>query len=220
MFSEHKFSVWGTFCKCGSECSILQNEHHPWLDTSFTIKLKCNSCGNEIIIDKKSAEAFYSNKIYSYYNGLYGNIIDLGCGDGFLSRYLLNQNKVDKVYGLDSDGNCINELADITKEQNRFEFILSDIRNISSIFSFNSIDFLVNRDVFMFVEDTDRYFNDITEIINKGIRQIGWYVEDNGRMKNKLMPQQIADEYTKRGWTVELEYLDWYKSGYFINAYK
>ena len=39
-------------------------------------------------------------------------------------------------------------------------------------------------------------------------------------MKNKLTPQQIKNEYTKRGWIVESEYLDWYKSGYFINAYK
>jgi len=79
---------------------------------------------------------------------------------------------------------------------------------------------MIPRTLFMFVEDTDRYFNDIPNIISKGIRQIGWCIKDNSRMKNKLVPQQIADEYTKRGWTVELEYLDWYKSVYFINAYK
>lgn len=220
MFKEHKFTIWGTYCKCGKECSILQNEHHPWIDTTFTIKLKCNFCGNEIIIDKKSAEAFYNSKIYSYYNGLYGNIIDLGCGSGFLSRYLLNQKNIDKIYGLDSDEACANELADIIKDQKRFQFVYSDISSISSIFSFNSIDFLVSRDVFMFIEDTDRYFNDITGIISKGVRQIGWYMKDNSRMKNQLAPQQIADDYTKRGWTVELEYLDWYKCGYFINANK
>lgn len=220
MFKKNEFVIWGSYCKCGSECSILQNEHHPWIDTAFTIKLKCNSCGNEIIIDKKSAEVFYSNKIFSYYNGLYGKIIDLGCGSGFLSRYLLNQKEIDKIYGLDSDMNCIDELTDIINEQKRFEFINSDIKNIRSKFSSNSIDFLVSRDVFMFIEDTDRYFNDITEIVNKGLRQMGWYLEDNNRMKNKLEPQQIADEYTKRGWTVELEYLDWYKCGYFINAYR
>lgn len=39
-------------------------------------------------------------------------------------------------------------------------------------------------------------------------------------MKNKLTPHQIANEYSKRGWNVELKYLDWYKYGYFINAYK
>lgn len=133
---------------------------------------------------------------------------------------MLNQNKVDKVYGLDKDVDCVKELEDIIEEQKKFKFINSDISSISSRFSFNSIDFLVSRDVFMFVEDTDRYFSDVTEIISKGIRQIGWYMKDNSRMKNKLAPQQIADEYRKKGWIVELEYLDWYKCGYFINAYK
>lgn len=83
MFKEHNFTVWGTYCKCGNECSILQNEHHPWIDTSFAVKLKCNSCGSEVIVDRKGAEEFYNNKIYSYYNGLHGKIIDLGCGGGF-----------------------------------------------------------------------------------------------------------------------------------------
>lgn len=220
MFKEHEFIIWGTYCKCGSECSILQNEHHPWADTIFKVKLECNSCGKEVVIDKKSAETFYNNKIYSYYNGLYGNVIDLGCGGGFLSRYLLNKGKIDKVYGLDMDKDCINELEDVIKGKMKFEFINSNIDNISSIFSPKSIDFLVSRDTFMFIEDTDRYFNDITEIISKGIRQIGWYIGESGRIKNKLTPQQIAEEYKKRGWAVELEYLDWYKSGYFINAYK
>lgn len=220
MFNEHDFTIWGTCCKCGNECSILQNEHHPWIDTEFTVKLKCSSCGSEIIIDRKAAEAFYDNKIYSYYDGLYGKVIDLGCGGGFLSRYLINQEKVDKIYGIDNDADCINELEDIIKEQKKFEFINSDISGISSRFSRGSMDFLVSRDVFMFIEDTERYFKDITEIVNKGIRQMGWYQKDNNRMKNKLEPEQIAHEYIKRGWKVELEYLDWYKSGYFINAYK
>lgn len=219
MFKEHNFVIWGTFCKCGSECSIRQNEHHPWVDTGFTAKLKCSSCGNEVTVDRKCAEEFYNNKIYSYYNGLYGKIIDLGCGGGFLSRYLLNQDKVDKIYGVDSDEDCVNELKDI-EEQKKFEFIKADISNLGSKFSSNSIDFLVSRDVFMFVEDTTSYFDDVTRIVNKGIRQMGWYMKDNSRMKNKLEPKQIADEYIKRGWNVEIEYLDWYKCGYFIRVDK
>lgn len=217
MFKEHGFIVWGTYCKCGNECSILQNEHHPWVDTAFTAKIKCSSCGKEAIIDRKRAEEFYNNKIYSYYNGLYGKVIDLGCGDGFLSRYLLEEDKVHKIYGLDCDLDCMGELADINKKK-KFEFIQGDISNFGSKFIANSIEFLVSRDVFMFVEDTDRYFDDITRIVTKGIRQMGWYMKDNSRMKNKLEPEQIADEYIKRGWKVEVEYLDWYKCGYFIKA--
>lgn len=221
MFKEHNSIVWGTYCnKCGSECSILQNVHHPWDNTKFTIKLRCKSCNNEVVIDKNSAEAFYNNRIYSYYNDIYGKVIDLGCGSGFLSRYLLNQSSIDGVYGLDIDKGCRKELTDIIDKDKKFTFINSDIHNICSIFSQSSIDFLVCRDVFMFIEDTNEFFDDVTKIVNKGIRQMGWYVESNNRMKNKLLPEQIAEEYKKRGWVVKLEFLDWYKSGYFINAYR
>ncbi|WP_234123888.1 class I SAM-dependent methyltransferase [Clostridium hydrogenum] len=218
MLKENKFVIWGTYCECKNECSILQNEHHPWVDTEFTVKLKCNCCGKEITIDRKKAEEFYNNKIYSYYNSLYGNIVDLGCGDGFLSRFLIKQNKVEKIYGLDIDDACLYGVADIIGE--KFQFIQSDIKSIGSNFKDNNIDFLVSRDVFMFIEDTDRYFDDVTKIVSKGIRQMGWYIEDNVRMKNKLKPEQIAKEYIKRGWKVEMEYLDWYKYGYFIRANK
>ena len=32
--------------------------------------------------------------------------------------------------------------------------------------------------------------------------------------------QTQKNEYEKRGWKVSLEYLDWYKYGYFIKALK
>ncbi len=72
----------------------------------------------------------------------------------------------------------------------------------------------------MFIEDTKKYFDDITYIVSKGIRQIGWYVSNNMRMKNNLKPNQIVEELEKRNWDVKLEALDWYKSGYFIKADK
>lgn len=65
MFKENNSIMWGNYCKCGNECSILQNEHHPWINTSFTVELKCSSCGNKVIIDKERAAEFYNNKIYS-----------------------------------------------------------------------------------------------------------------------------------------------------------
>lgn len=220
MFREHKFTIWGTYCKCGNECSILQNEYHPWDDTLFIVKLKCSLCNNEVIVDTKSAKKFYDNKIYSYYDGIYGNIIDLGCGGGFLSRYLLGQKNITKVWGLDVDEDCIGELSDIIGKNEKFKFKNYNGLSFYNIFIEDSIDFLVSRDVFMFIEDTDRYFNEVSKIVNKGIKQMGWYIENNKRMNNKLTPDEIVREYSKRGWTVNIEYLDWYKSGYFINAYK
>lgn len=220
MFRDHKFIIWGTYCKCGNECSILQNEHHPWDDTIFIAKLKCSLCNNEVIVDAKSAKEFYDNKIYSYYDGIYGNIIDLGCGGGFLSRHLLGQENITKVWGLDIDEDCISELSDIIDKNEKFKFKKYNGLSLNNIFTEDSIDFLISRDVFMFIEDTDKYFDEVSKIVNKGIRQMGWYIENNKRMNNKLTPDEICNEYLKRGWTVNIEYLDWYKSGYFINAYK
>lgn len=220
MFREHNFNIWGTYCECGNDCSILQNKHHPWDDTNFTTKLKCSVCGNELVVDKKNAQIFYDNKIFSYFNNIYGTVIDLGCGGGFLSRYLICQHSVDRVLGLDIDKDCIDELSDIVGQNEKFEFIEYDGQNLRRLFNEDSIEFMVSRDVFMFIEDTDQYFDDVSKIVKKGIRHMGWYSENNEKMKNKLTPQQIKNEYTKRGWIVESEYLDWYKSGYFINAYK
>jgi len=219
LFKEHKNIIWGTNCDCGKECSILQSEHHPWDDTEFLVNLKCSSCNKDVIIDRERAARFYNEKIYSYYNNLEGSILDLGCGGGFLSRNLIKNNKITKVYGLDIDLESEVDLKDII-ENPRFNFIHSDIDNINAIFQKRSIDYLVSRDVFMFIENTQKYFDDVTNIVTSGIKHMGWYIEGNKRMKNNLLPEQIAEEYIKRGWEVELEYLDWYKSGYFINAYK
>lgn len=102
MFKEHKFIIWGTECECGNECSILQNEHHPWDNIDFTVKLKCSLCKNEVVIDREKAEEFYNRRIYSYYDDINGTVIDLGCGGGFLSRYLLKNNYVNEIYGIDN----------------------------------------------------------------------------------------------------------------------
>lgn len=214
----NKFLIWGTKCNCGNQCSILQNEHHPWDETDFKIKLKCEQCGSELVVDKSSAEIFYNNKIYGYYENLYGNVIDLGCGGGFLSRRLLSNKSIEKIYGIDLDEDCAEELKDIRSE--KFNFINLDLCNLSEQFLENSIDFLVSRDVFMFIEDTNKYLDDVTKIVKKEIRQMGWYIESNSRIKNKLSPNEIKEEYEKRGWNVELEYLNWYKGGYFIKANK
>lgn len=181
--------------------------------------MTCPNCGHEVIIDQHTAETFYNKKILSYFHGLYGCVLDLGCGGGFLSRYLIQNHRITKIFGLDADPDCASATEDI--DSRRFTFVLADLGCLGKRFKSGSIDFLVSRDVFMFVEDTDRYFDVVTAVVTTGIRQMGWYKKDSRRrMRNRLEPQQIAGEYEKRGWKVRLDYLDWYKSGYFIQAFK
>jgi cyclopropane fatty-acyl-phospholipid synthase-like methyltransferase len=181
------------------------------------MKINCPLCGYENDVDQKAAEAYYNHRIYSYFQSIHGTVLDLGCGGGFLSRFLLANSQVKKVYGLDQDEECTNELADLTKN-GKFQFFQADVSLLNDLFTECGLDYLVSRDVFMFVSDTDRYFDDVTKLVNCGICQMGWFMKDSQRMKNHLRPEHIADEYRKRGWTVHLESLDWYKSGYFIRA--
>ncbi len=221
VFKEHKYKIWGDYCECGSECYVLQNKFHPWTDDAdLMIKMNCPNCKQIIEIDKSKAEKFYDQKIHFYFNDLEGDVIDLGCGAGFLSEYLVEKDAVSKIYALDNDESCIEDLNDINDIENKIEFLNTDICNLREHFKLESIDYVVSRDVFMFIEDTDKYFDDITEIVKKGIKQMGWFVSGNERMKNNLLPDQIAEELKKRGWKVKIEYLDWYASGYFIEAIK
>lgn len=219
MFQEHDYSVWGSYCdKCGEPCSILQNGHHPWDKTAFSIKINCSACGHERVIRQSDAEAFYNKKILSYFSGLSGFVLDLGCGSGFLSRALIQNQQIDKLYGLDTDPACEKATAGLC--HNRFKFVLADLRNLNQFFAPGSVDYLVSRDVFMFVEDTEQFFTDITSIVTTEIRQMGWFRRNNPRMRNRLEPRQIAHAYEERGWKTRIEYLDWYKSGYYICASK
>lgn len=215
MFKEHFDIAWGTVCSCGNEVFILQNVHHPWDNDEFTIKIKCANCSHTVIIDREKATNFYNEKIYSYFDNVEGTILDLGCGGGFLSERLVRNVNVQKVIGLDLDDASYSHL-----EKYNFEFISNDISNLNHIFEKDTLDYLVSRDVFMYIEDTDRYFDDVTHLINQGIYQMGWYMSNHPRMKNCLKPDEIVYEYRKHGWETEIEYLDWYKSGYFIRAIK
>ncbi|GCD10516.1 class I SAM-dependent methyltransferase [Clostridium tagluense] len=220
MFKEHSYVLWGDYCTCGQECFILQNKFHPWDDVDFTISIECTRCNKRVNIDNKKAANFYSKKVLSYFGNIEGQIIDLGCGGGFLSEFLLKEDKTNKIYAIDNDISCKEGIEKLCNVENKIVFINMDIKDFGKLFKSKQIDYLVSRDVFMFIEDTKKYFDDITNIVSKGIRQMGWYVSNNKRMKNNLLPEQIVDELKKRDWKVSLETLDWYKSGYFIKADK
>ncbi|MTI70551.1 MAG: class I SAM-dependent methyltransferase [Firmicutes bacterium] len=125
-----------------------------------------------------------------------------------------------KVYATDIDSDCRDYIGRIDEIHNKIKFIEMDVKDLSKYFDRGDVDYLVSRDVFMFVEDTEKYFDDITSIVKKGIRQMGCYMKENKRMKNKITPVKISKELEKRGWKVEIEYLNWYKGGYFIKADK
>lgn len=214
-FKEHQDMIWGTICPCGNEVSILQNVHHPWDHDGFVIKTTCPNCFDTLVIDSEKATHFYNNKIYSYFNTLNGVVLDLGCGGGFLSERIVKNIHVEKVIGVDIEAISYPQLAGYN-----FEFVSDDLANLSQLFEKNELNYLVSRDVFMYIENTEKYFDDVTQLVSEGIFQMGWYISNHPRTKNNLTPDEIVNEYKKRGFETEIEYLDWYKSGYFIKAVK
>lgn len=220
MFQEHPFVVWGAQCRCGGEVSILQNSFHPWSSTDFIVKAWCPVCGRAVEIDQSRASEFYSRKILSYFTDVSGEVLDLGCGGGFLTEFVAGKDDVSRVCAIDSDPACEGSIGAINDPERKIRFERMDAGKIGRRFASDSVDYLVHRDVFMFIDDPGLYFDDVTRIVRRGIRHMAWYVKGNARMKNAVAPDEIVAELQRRGWEAGIEYLDWYKCGYFVRAQK
>lgn len=215
---ENNFIIWGDICDCGKECSILQNKVHPWDNSNFITRIECPQCGNVVEINKDKAEKFYNEKILSYFNNVDGTVMDIGCGGGFLTNHIVKLEDVTKVYSIDKDLACNEEIKAIEDKHNKVKFYNMDISNLSNQFQSKSIDYIISRDVFMFIDNTTKFFDDINKIVVKGIKIMGWYMPSNKRINNALHPEDICKGLNIRGWKTTLECLNWYKHGYYISA--
>ena len=130
MNREHNFTIWGSICDCGTECSILQNKVHPWDHISLIIRMVCPKCGNIVDIDKKKAEKFYNNKIFSYYDDLYGTVMDLGCGGGLLTKHIIKNEDITRIICIDNDERCHKQINAISNTK-RIEFFNLNIPNLT-----------------------------------------------------------------------------------------
>lgn len=214
---EHDFTIWGSVCDCGTECSILQNKVHPWDNINLIIRLVCPKCGKVVDIDKNKATEFYNNKIFSYYDDLYGTVMDLGCGGGLLTKHILKNEDITRITCIDNDESYHKKIKALSTTD-RIQYFNLNITNLTEYSRSKSIDFMICRDVCMFVDDTDKFFDDISRIVINGMRIMGWYIPDHKNMHNTLHPEEICKEFNERGWKTKLEYLNWYKSGYFISV--
>lgn len=220
MFKEHNHIIWGTQCPCGRENFILQDKYHPWDKTDYKAVLTCPACDKSLVVDQALACNFYNQKILNHFEDVKGRILDLGCGGGFLSHHLIQKDEVSNIYATDVDKTCEDAIKKIVYKDKAAKFIACDLKDLPNHFEEDSIDYLVSRDVFMFVEDPDQFFDDMTSIVKKGMRQMAWFVKNNDRMKNQIIPEDIESKLRAKGWQVELTPLAWYKSGYFIKADK
>ena len=212
---KNKNVIWGMKCtNCNSNVFVLQEEVHPWFATETVFIVRCKKCGKLNGVTQKEAECFYNNKIHALYDHVFGNILDLGCGGGFITNYLDSKDEVNNIYAIDND----NEARDFLNSSDKIYFIHGDVKEIDDLLTSIHIDYIVSRDMVMYVEDVQSFIHKISHIASKGIVIVGWYNPTLSRVKNKVHPEEIGELLVKQGFEIEYRELDWYKYGYVIFA--
>ena len=204
----NKNIVWGTNCyECHNEVFLLQDKYHPWNKSDVNLEVICQNCKTPIIINQDMASEFYTNKILDLFKDISGSIIDVGCGGGLLSNYFHSKNNL--VSAIDIDKECEKELVD------GINFILDSAENIKNHFPNNAVDYIIGRDILMFINNIEEFILNCYQIAKKGIIFVGWYDLDHDKMVNKTNPFDFFKLIPKDSFIIEE--LDWYKNGYVIS---
>lgn len=207
--------IWGTKCTfCGNDVFILQEENHPWFATNTVHKVKCEVCETVNCINQREAERFYNSRIYEQYEHISGNVVDIGCGGGLITNYLDTKKEVDNIYAIDSDYVS----KDSLNLSDKIHFIHGNVEGIDKLLDGISIDYMVSRDVVMYIENLPLCIQKASHIVQKGMVIVGWYNPTLSRVKNDVHPEEIKTMLTGQGFEVEYKELNWYKWGYKINA--
>lgn len=202
-------NIWGIICECGNEVCDYYNEH-PWCDDENIIKIiKCDNCGKMHRISQKEAEEFYNNKIFNCFSGIYGNVLEIGCGGGLITQYVKTLKKVEKIVTVDIDDDSINEISD-----QHFKLDLNEFDD--GIFN-QKFDFVICRDVLMYLENIEYTFSKLSKISNKVVL-LNWHDINHKNCLNKTYPLEIFKLLNKYYNNLKIEYPYFYKKGYLITS--
>ena len=202
-------NIWGTICECKNEVYDFYDEH-PWMEDSSIIKtLRCNKCNKEHLLDYIKASEFYNNKIFDCFKYVSGKVLEIGCGGGLVTGYISSLDSVSYLATLDVDKESISDISN-----KHYNVNLNDFDE--SVFDLK-FDYVICRDVLMYLDDLDYTFSKLSKISNKVIL-LNWYDINHKNCLNKTSPEDILKTLSKYYDNLVIEYPYFYKNGYLIKT--
>jgi len=205
-------NIWGKVCDCGNEVFDYFDENFYVMPKDYEKIMICPKCKTTNKISTNDAENFYKSKIFECFEGVYGNVLELGCGDGILTKYLATLQKVERITSVD----LCNTLK-LKSEKVKFKQL--DLNQIEKFTPNISYDFVVCKDILMYLDDIEKLFFYLSKY-SVNLLLLNWFNFEHKNCINKATPTKIVNIIKKYYKVVDLEYPHFYKWGYLIKAEK
>lgn len=207
-------NIWGKRCSCGNIVYGFYDEH-LFTEEGVNREIICSKCNQINILKVEDCINFYNELIFDCFKEVKGRILEIGCGGGLLTEYLTEKSDVDEVMAIDNDVdkheiNYINSL-------NNCSFKKVNLNNFNEEIFGKHFDYVVCKDVLMYLEDIDYTFSKLSKISDK-IILLNWHNINHKNCLNKTIPNDIFEVIKKYYRDIEITYPSFYKWGYIIRT--
>ncbi|MBR4270312.1 MAG: class I SAM-dependent methyltransferase [Clostridia bacterium] len=211
-----KNNIVGYECRCGEEVSFLSELHpYSWSD-DFSLELTCPKCKQAHTIDKTEAINFNAHKAHQLFDGIYGNVLEIGCEYGLLTNYISKNEKVNSITCVDIEDYLKSRLL----KSKKTKFVLADLEKLDTKKLDKKYDFLVCKDVLMCIMDIEKLVEKLSKIC-ENVLILNWFNKESKNCKNKnATPMKVKNIFAKYYQNIKLSYPHIYNYCYLISASK